>query len=46
MPWHCVFYTITEPEEDVPVVSLMHICHAARKPMTQAEARAIEKDDV
>ena len=39
-----VFYTITEPKEDAPIVSLMHIRHASRKPMTRREAREIETD--
>lgn len=39
-----VFYTIIESEIDVPIVSIMHIRHGARKPMTRAEARKIEDD--
>ncbi len=39
-----IFYSIVEPKEDAPVVSIMHIRHASRKPMTRAEARKIDAD--
>ena len=40
-----IFYSIHEPAEDAPFIQIMHIRHSARKPMTRAEAREIEKDE-
>ena len=39
-----VYYTIVETVEDAPSVTILHIRHSARKPMTRAEARKIEED--
>ncbi len=39
-----VYYTIVEAVEDAPFVTILHIRHAARKPMTRAEARKIEEN--
>lgn len=40
-----IFYTIAESEEDTPYVFVLHLRHAARKPMTRAEAWKIEEDE-
>lgn len=40
-----VYYTVVDLVEDAPTVYILHIRHAARKPMTRAEAREIEKDE-
>ncbi len=39
-----VLYTIEEANDDAPTVHILSVRHASRKPMTQAEAREIEKD--
>jgi len=36
------FYTIRQDSLDGPRVTILHIRHAARKPLTREEARAIE----
>ena len=40
-----VFYTILDSANDAPTVSVLHIRHASRKPMTRAEAREIESSE-
>jgi len=40
-----VLYSINEPDEDAPFVHVLHVRHAARKPMTRAEAQKIEEDN-
>ena len=39
-----VYYTIVEFDQDAPFVTILHIRHGARKPMTRAEARKIDED--
>lgn len=41
---HRVLYEIVVDDQDGPFVHILHIRHAARKPMTRAEARKIEDD--
>lgn len=42
---HRVLFTIEEAGDDSPMVHILSVRHAARKLMTRAEAREIEKDD-
>lgn len=38
---YLVFFSITEEGEDGPTVTITHIRHGSRKPLTRAEARQI-----
>ena len=38
----CLIYRVTEDANDGPRVTLLHIRHAAARPMTKKEAREIE----
>ncbi len=37
-----VLFTVQEEAEDAPTVSILHVRHAAQKPITRTEARQIE----
>ena len=37
-----ILFTVQEAAEDAPTVSILHVRHAAQKPITRAEARQIE----
>ena len=39
-----VFYTVAEDSPDGPRVSILHIRHAARRPLSRAEAREIRDE--
>ena len=39
-----IFFVVSETDEDAPSVYILHIRHAARKPMTRTEARKIEDE--
>lgn len=39
-----VLYTITEEGEDGPLVKVIHIRHAAQKPLNRREARRIREN--
>ena len=38
---YLVFFSVTDEGEDGPTVSVIHIRHGSRKPMTRAETRQI-----
>lgn len=40
-----ILFTIREPEEDAPYVRILHVRHGAQRPVTRAEARAIEETE-
>ena len=44
-PAYRILFTITEGSNDAPTVSVIHVRHAARKPMTRKEAREIQDTD-
>lgn len=41
-PAYHVFFFLKETDQDAPMVVIVHVRHAARKPMTRKEAREIE----
>lgn len=44
-PAYRVLFTIREPEDDAPYVRILHVRHGARRPITRAEAHAIEAEE-
>ena len=41
-PAYRILFTVAEDSDDAPTVSILHVRHAARKPMTRKEAREIQ----
>jgi plasmid stabilization system protein ParE len=41
---YLVFYTVAETSDDGPRVSVIHIRHASRRPLTPKEARALREE--
>lgn len=44
-PAYQIFFTLQTSPDDAPTVSIMHIRHASRAPMTQQEAWEIENSE-
>ncbi len=43
-PPYRILFTIVEAGSDGPVVSVLHVRHAARRPMTRKEAREVQSE--
>ncbi len=44
-PAYRVLFTLRENPDDAPTVTIIHVCHAAQKPMTRKEAKEIEASE-
>lgn len=44
-PAYRVLFVLRENPDDAPTVTIMHVRHAAQKPMTRKEAREIESSE-
>jgi hypothetical protein len=42
---YLVLFTVEDNTPDGPRVTILHVRHAARKPLSRAEARAIQNED-
>ncbi len=40
-----IFFVLRKPEQEAPTVGIIHVRHAAQKPMTRKEAREIEASE-
>ena len=44
-PAYRVLFVLRENSDDAPTVTIIHVRHAAHKPMTRKEAREIEASE-